>query len=155
MIGRIYKISDKNKFYIGSTTQTLKCRMKNHRSKSKEESRKNTPLYKYFNTVGWQNSTVELIEEREFETRHALLECEKEHICKYIETQECLNRCKPNITIDEKKLREKTYGKIHRTENKELEHQRVATWRIANPDKYAEQKRRSVEQQRAKRISTQ
>jgi predicted GIY-YIG superfamily endonuclease len=47
MIGRIYKISGGGKFYIGSTTQTLYKRFKNHRSKSKEEKRKNTPLYRF------------------------------------------------------------------------------------------------------------
>lgn len=151
MIGRIYKISGGDKFYIGSTTQTLSMRLKNHRSKSKEYSRKDTPLYKHFNHIGWSSCSIELLVEDKFENKKALFETENVYICKHIGNQQCLNHSRPTITKEEKQQRDQIYGKKHREENKESDYQRVVEWRKNNPEKYAEQVKRSVEQQRIKR----
>jgi Uri superfamily endonuclease len=148
MIGRIYRISGGDKFYIGSTTQSLQMRLKNHRSKSKEGARKNTPLYKHFNEIGWSQSAIELIEERMFEDKQKMFECEKHHILTHIQNIGCLNVCSPIITKEDKKLKDREYGKNRRQENKESERIRVSEWRKNNPDKYAAQVRRSVEQQK-------
>lgn len=154
MFGRIYKLSGGGKFYIGSTTQTLNLRLKNHRSKSKEETRKHTPLYIHFNQIGWSQCTIEMIIEQEFESKKTMLEMERKYIDINIKNNECLNHNRPTITPSEKKQRDHCYGKIHRSENKETERQRVAAWRKNNPEKHAEQVKRSVEKQRSKRIFT-
>lgn len=151
MIGRIYRLSGGDKFYIGSTTQTLRLRLKNHRSKSKEDRRKNTPIYKHFNEIGWDKATIEIMCELEFADKHAMFEYERQEIEKYINDVNCLNCIKPIIALEEKKQRDKEYGKKRRTEQKEKERQRVAVWRANNPEKYAAQVRRSVEKQRAKK----
>jgi hypothetical protein len=126
--------------------------LKNHRSKSKEECRKNTPLYKHFNEIGWKEAVVELLTEQDFLDKRDMLECEKAEIMKYFGDECCLNHDKPIITKEEKKERDKVYGLRRRAENPEHERERVATWRINNPDKYAQQVARSVEQQRQKRL---
>ena len=151
MIGRIYKIEGGGKIYIGSTTQTLKKRLKNHKSKATEESRKNTPLYKHFNAIGWDNATIELLIEDEFSDKRAMFERERCEIEKYNKTAECLNSDRPVITTEEKRLRDREYGMRRRMKNPEHEYNRVAEWRRNNPDKYAQQVARSVERQRLKR----
>ena len=153
MIGRIYKIEGGGKIYIGSTTQTLKNRLKNHKSKSKEEARKNTPLYKHFNVIGWETATIELLIEREFLHKTDMLHCEKCEIEKYVNNVDCLNSDRPVVTLEEKRLRDRAYGMRRRSENPEHEYNRVAEWRRNNPYKYAQQVARSVEQQRLKRIN--
>jgi predicted GIY-YIG superfamily endonuclease len=152
MIGRIYKIEGGGKIYIGSTTQTLKKRLKNHKSKATEEARKNTPLYKHFNAVGWEVATIELLVEDEFLDKRAMLERERYEIEKHNKNTSCLNSDRPVVTIEEKRLRDRMYGIRRRTENPEHEYNRVAEWRRNNPDKYAQQVARSVEQQRLKRM---
>lgn len=151
MIARIYKISGGGKFYIGSTTQTLNLRLKNHRSKSKEDSRKNTPLYKHFNEVGWENSIIELIHEQYFSDKKDLLEYEKTEIKKYQNNDNCLNYARPIRTIEEKIQQNKEYGKLHRKQHPEYHRQRLAEWRLCNVEKYKAQVIRSVVKQRNKR----
>lgn len=153
MIGRIYRISGGGKFYIGSTTQPLKKRLKNHRSKSKEETRKNTPLYKHFNVIGWDGVIIELIAEQDFVDKSEMFGLEKSEILKHQSDENCLNYAKPTITAEEKRERDRAYGKKRRTENPDSERIRVAEWRRNNPDKYAQQVARSVERQRQKRTN--
>lgn len=153
MIGRIYKISGGGKFYIGSTTQTLKLRIKNHRSKSKEECRKNTPLYRHFNEIGWSNAVIEPLHEQDFANKSEMFEAEKAEILKYETDDNCLNHARPVITAEEKRERDREYGRKRRQANPERERNRVAEWRRNNPDKYAQQVARSVERQRQKRTN--
>lgn len=144
MIGRIYKLECKStlKFYIGSSIHTLEDRLKKHRSKSNEESRKNTPLYKHFREIGWENAKMSLIKEVNFETRRDLLEMEKIEILKYIGEDLCLNRNRPIITTREKEDLDKEYAKIWRENNKEKDRLKLKEWRKNNPEKWKEQTKR-------------
>ena len=141
MIGRIYKLEGGDKFYIGSTTQDIKKRFKNHKSKSKEPHRLNTPLYKWFNEIGWENITVTIIEEFNAE-KQEILKREDELIRLHIDNENCLNCNKVKITKDEKKESDKIYGKKRRQENPEYERLRLKEWRKNNPDKVREQTKR-------------
>jgi hypothetical protein len=89
----------------------------------------------------------------EVESRRGLLELEKAEILKHIDNPLCLNHNRPVISREEKRQSDVEYGKRRREVNKERERNRVAEWRKNNPKKYAEQVRRSVEQQRIKRRS--
>ena len=91
MIGRIYRLIGGDKFYIGSTIQSLSRRLSKHKSRSKEEDRKNSNLYKYFTEIGWENVSIELIEEIQIETRKELFELECKYIKKLLIDEKCLN----------------------------------------------------------------
>lgn len=139
MIGRIYRIDGGDKFYIGSTTQNLKTRLKNHKSKSKEISRQKTPLYIHFNLIGWEHAKITSIQELEIRDRKQLSLKEDEIIRENIDNEQCLNKARVNITEEERKVRDSFYGKKRREKYKDEEKQRVKTWRMLNPEKWKEQ----------------
>jgi predicted GIY-YIG superfamily endonuclease len=153
MKGVLYRFQCRQtgKFYIGSTTQTIKKRLKNHKSKAKEYHRRNTPLYSHVNSVGWNSMDIIIVTERDFDSKPQLLQLEKDEIMKYLTDVKCLNHNKPIRTLEEKKEHDKQYGKQRRLEQKERERQRVSEWRKNNPEKYAEQKKRSIEKINEKR----
>jgi len=155
MIGRLYKIQSTldNSFYIGSTRQSLTMRLKNHRSKSKDPIRQNTPLYIYFNRVGWTHAQIELLAELENITDTELLGIEKAEITGALTDPNCLNKATPLRTPEDKKERDKEYGKVRREMKGDEERARVKKWRIDNPEKYAEQCRRANERNREMRTA--
>jgi hypothetical protein len=120
----------------------LKNRLKNHKSKSKDPIRQKTPLYVYFNRVGWEHAEIQLLAEFDSIPDSELLALEKAEILNVINDEQCLNKSRPMRTSDEKKERDKEYGKVRRRDNREDEIQRVKQWRIDNPEKYTEQRRR-------------
>lgn len=140
-----------SKFYIGSTTCTLAIRLKKHRASSKETRKQNSPLYTHFREVGWTNARMSILTEVDVESRRDLLALERAEILRHLGSPLCLNRNRPIISHDEKKESDAVYGKKRRAENKDTERQRVAEWRKRNPEKYAEQCRRSNERQRLAR----
>jgi hypothetical protein len=142
MIGRLYRIDGGGKFYIGSTTQELKKRLKNHRSKSKENHRKSTPLYEHFNTIGWAAAVITLIEELEVLDRRELLKMEDIIVRKSLTDPTCLNKVCVVFTPEQKREKDKVYGKTRRELKKEGERERVKLWRQNNPDKWKEQTKR-------------
>jgi hypothetical protein len=111
----------------------------------------NSLIYTHFRNIGWDKAKMILIADVDVLDRRELLQREKEEITKYIKDESCLNHNLPLICEEEKKQRDKEYGKKRRTEQKEKERQRVAAWRANNPEKHAAQVRRSVEKQRAKK----
>ena len=153
MKGILYRFECRQtgKFYIGSTTQDIKKRLKNHKSKAKEEHRRNTPLYSHVNSVGWDSMKIIIVAEREIESISQLLQFEKDEVMKYITSILCLNHNRPLRTEEEKRQQDVDYGKKRRNEQPEREYNRVTEWRKNNPEKYKEQLNRSVERQRAKR----
>jgi hypothetical protein len=151
MIGRIYRIESdiEGKFYIGSTTQTLARRINNHRSKSKEECRKKTPLYAHFNECGWEHASIQLICEQSDVTPDQLLRLEKEEIMKYTSNPLCLNKSIPVQTLEEKKAADKEYSRLYREKDKQAHRDRLNQWRLDNPDKWKEQTKRYREKKKA------
>ena len=62
--GKIYKIFNTitNDIYIGSTTQTLCNRMKNHRNDASSKAHSHYKLYQFFHQYGVANFYIELLE---------------------------------------------------------------------------------------------
>jgi hypothetical protein len=148
MFGRIYRLIGGDKFYIGSTIQTLARRLSKHKSRSKEKDRKNSNLYKYFTEIGWENVTIELIEEIEIKTRKDLFELECKYIRDSLIDEKCLNINRPVRTIEERKEQDRQIGKRIRSERPDHERERVAEWRRKNPEKYRAQVQRFLEKQK-------
>jgi hypothetical protein len=155
MKGVIYRLEcvDSGRFYIGSTIHTLAYRLKKHRSTSKEPDKMRSPLYTHFTEIGWDKARMVLVREVEFETRSDLLALEREEIDKHIGGELCLNHNRSVITDAEKREMDRQHGKRRRQQYPDRERERVAEWRRNNPDKYALQVARSVEQQRRKRTT--
>lgn len=102
MKGIIYKISSPStdKIYIGSTIQTLKARMRNHRKKTNHTRSKEITMY--------GDAKIECLEECEFDDIDILRNKEKEYIL--ADRERCCNYI-GKITEDEKKERDKKYQK--------------------------------------------
>ena len=139
MKGLLYRLEGGGKYYIGSTTSTIKDRLKKHRSKSNEAIAKNREVYTYFKSIGWENITAILIDEFEIISKSELLAKECEVVKKHINDEKCLNRNLPVVTVEEKKIRDREYNKSRRLTNPDRERERLRQWRIDNPDKWKEQ----------------
>ena len=62
---KIYKIIDtvNDYFYIGSTTQRLSKRLSGHKEKAKKFPERQ--VYRYFNSVSWENVKILLVSEHQ------------------------------------------------------------------------------------------
>ena len=111
MRGLIYKIrcNVTSKCYVGSTTRTLNTRMSQHRYDKRCLSREVTENNDY---------AMEVLEEREFETREALLWCERQWT---EQTQNCVNKQRAIVTEEERVVenleRCRKYKAAHREEH--------------------------------------
>ena len=102
--GKIYKVTcETGKVYIGSTTKTLEYRFYGHAENNNGCESKD-----------FINPKIELIESYPCETKEQLLWRERE----WFEKTECVNKNKPIITDEERKISKKKYLKIWRDENK-------------------------------------
>ena len=127
--GKIYKITcnETEKIYIGSTTQTLTKRFKQHKNNHKywkNGKYNNTSIFKLFDEYGKDSCNIELIENypcdnnKELELREAY----------YIRNNNCYNKYIPGRTIKEyyeenkEKINEqhKQYNEVNKKRIKEV-----------------------------------
>ena len=102
--GKIYKMTcETGKVYIGSTSTPLKERLSRHKR-----------IHNHCVTKDFINPKIELIESYPCETKEQLLWRERE----WFEKTECVNKNKPIITDEERKISKKKYLKIWRDDNK-------------------------------------
>lgn len=92
---KIYKLinTTTNKVYYGSTTQSLKTRLREHKCRRNYEKRETSKLL--FNEN--DNVVIELVEEVECNNKKELHDRERF----YIENNECVNKVIPNRTLCE------------------------------------------------------
>ena len=143
--GYIYKLTDGNKFYIGSTSLTLEKRLIDHKSLSKIEKRHSQPVYNYFNSTNWENARMETLRECEYTVKADLLRYEREEYDKLSGNPNCLNVMRSFISEDERKLRDKENAANWHQENKERCKESLQEWRKNNPEKVKEQRQRRVD----------
>jgi len=99
---KLYKLSGGDKYYIGSTSlKYLSQRKALHHQKA--QINPNRPVYKYFNEIGWDKVTIELIEEVQCNTEEELRQKENELLVQHIGTPNCLNIRKAFQTPEERK----------------------------------------------------
>jgi len=122
MKGIIYKIinEDSNNIYIGSTKQTLKQRLREHKSNYKKYLEGKIKHYTTsFDLIKEGNYNIILVEELEYNTLYELKQRERF----YIETLDCVNKTIPNRTKKEYKEDNREYfkqkNKEYRENNKE------------------------------------
>ena len=116
---KIYKLVDQlnEYYYIGSTCQHLSKRLSDHKSKSKTDVERK--VYKYFNSIYWENVDIVLMEEHRLENREQLLKEEDRVICMYKQDEKCLNSFRAFLTEDEYNEANKKYDKKYYEEHKE------------------------------------
>jgi hypothetical protein len=124
LVGTIYKIQSGNRVYFGSTTQTLKKRITNHKCDAKK-GRTACEL------VLEDDHTVEVIELFEYVNVEDLRKRE-DH---YIENNECINKQRAYRTEEQKKEQLKKCRKKYSENNKEKERLRRKRYREKNKEK--------------------
>ena len=94
---RVFNLVD-DKFYIGSTCQTIAKRLLRHKSYAKEDKCKHCRFYEHMNTVGWDNARIECLEES---TAEELKVRENYHIKRFIGNENLLNMRRATRTPEE------------------------------------------------------
>lgn len=98
--GKIYKLKcPDGRFYLGFTTQTLEQRLKKHISKSREEREKGRKIYRYINSIGWENVCIELLHTISGKNKSELLALESKVIEEHFLELGCLNSGRSFINI--------------------------------------------------------
>tara|TARA_R110001599_G_scaffold351366_1_gene583062 strand:+ start:1198 stop:1839 length:642 start_codon:yes stop_codon:yes gene_type:complete len=130
--GKIYKIynNQNDKFYIGSTIQTLKDRMDGHR----KHKRDTFCMSKYL-CVNLKDCIIELIENYPCNTEKELLWRERFYFDKYKleDNLNFLNKMRPIVTKEETKQRQKEY--LSNPEVKKRKSEYGKQYRKEHPDK--------------------
>ena len=77
--GKVYKLinSVDGRIYIGSTTVSLSTRLAQHKSTAKKNP---TPVYRHFNTIGWDKVRIVLLETVTCFNREQLIQREQHYI---------------------------------------------------------------------------
>jgi len=76
---------------------------------------------------------------------------EKAEISGVLTDPRCLNKAMPLRTPEDKKERDKEYSKVYHQEHRDHNREKTRQWRLDNPEKFAEQRRRANERAREKR----
>ena len=115
--GKIYRIQcTDGHYYIGSTTQKLIYRLNHHKQTSKKDK---TQFYNHINQLGWENATIELLEDYPCQVKQELSKREDEYITEHKEDPFCLNVNRAHLTVKERKEQVKEYTESHRQEANE------------------------------------
>lgn len=96
---KIYRLVCKDgHYYIGATIQPLNIRFNVHKSTA---SKSTDAVYKYMNTVGWNNVSIELLEDFPCDSNIALKEKKKEYLLRTSTDTLCLNDKIENKSIND------------------------------------------------------
>ena len=129
--GKIYSMTGiDGHYYIGSTTQSLSGRFHHHKEYSKTHD---TCVYEYCKRVGWENITIELIEDYPCDSSKELHEREEYHLEPVREDPLCLNINRAHLTPEVRKMAVKQYYE----ENREQLVSYQEVYREEHPDRVA------------------
>ena len=126
-MGTIYKLTDGELVYYGSTIQTLHRRLLQHKKKFNDCSS---------NSLNRDNLTIELVEEVEDKEQ---LKWRERY---YIENNECVNKHRPIQTKEEYKINELKQKKIYYAKNTELLKQKFKDYHAKNRELILQKKKK-------------
>jgi len=110
--GKIYRLlCEDGHYYIGSTTQALNLRFNTHKTLSKTKKER---VYEHIQTIGWDKTIIELLEDCPCTTKEELNKKEKEHRSLSKSDPLCLNDSSDIIDIDSNNQTMYRNGKIYR-----------------------------------------
>ena len=131
---KIYKLQcDDGYYYIGSTADELRKRLWSHKNNSKT---KNSRIYEYINSIGWNRVRIILIEEFSCENKEELLKKEDAYIKEHRNNELCLNMIRAYVTEEEKKEYDRTLKQLKRQDINYI--QKEKEYREANKEKIKE-----------------
>ena len=139
--GKVYKLIDtvNGHYYFGSTCQSLAKRLYLHKQLAKRKPE--TKVYKYFNSVGWDNVKIILVDDQTpFENKDQLNRAENEHIEANFDNPKCLNSNKAWTGIDTRDRRH--YDKEYKGKHANIIRQRNKEYYANNKDRCCERSRR-------------
>ena len=134
----VYKLQDDINFcfYIGSTCDELRKRLYQHKLDTNREICAKRKVYTYFNSVGWENVKIILIQEFNLGNRHQVLREEDKVIQMYLQDQKCLNVKRPFYGLEPKEQR-----KAYKQTNKEHIFQQNKEYVEQNKEKVFERRK--------------
>lgn len=153
---KIYSLTcPDNYFYIGSTRNSLKCRLYDHKQHSKLFPERK--VYKHFNSINWENVNISEIESFPYTTREVQLEKENSYIKDNIENPLCLNINEAYVTSQELKEKQKQYReensdkikeyrKVYNNENSESRVEYTREWREKHQEQAQETRKKYYEE---------
>ena len=97
----------------------------------------NRKVYTHFNTIGWENVKIILIQEFNLESRQQLLREEDKIIQLNLENDKCLNTRRPFYGLEKREQR-----KVYKTDNKEYIFQQNKDYVERNREKVSERRRK-------------
>jgi hypothetical protein len=103
-------VGDDGSFYIGSTCMPLCKRFWHHKIRAKKNPERK--VYQHFNSIGWENVKIILIEQFICFSKEELLRKEQIEIDKYKNNEKCLNN--NNAIGFDKKEYQRIYYQIHK-----------------------------------------
>lgn len=136
-IGHIYQIYNEEHpevvCYVGSTSKTLKARLRSHNNMATNSTNRNynTPIYVHMREHGRHNFKITLIESIEYTDKINLHMAERRHIERL---NPICNRVLPTVSVEER-------------------NERVSRWNSENIDRVKEIKRNHYEKERARLIT--
>ena len=134
--GKIYKITNdfNDDVYIGSTCDTIVKRFSIHRTSCYNKVKKDRPLYKLMNNIGFERFRIELICEYPCEDKYQLRQKEGEYI-RNLGTLNCCIAGRDNKQYKEDyKEKFDEYHKDYREINKEIIAQKDKAYYEKNKD---------------------
>jgi hypothetical protein len=114
-VGIIYKLILGDKYYYGSTTNSLQKRLNHHKS---DCNKKSSLLFDTGKEIGIDNIKIECVETIQYNNKKELLLKERYYIENNINDSNCLNINLPYNSPEEKLLRMKNYNKQRRIQYK-------------------------------------
>ena len=117
---KVYKLVDQidGYYYIGSTAcKCLSKRFTWHKQDARKENLSKSKKYQYFNSIGWENVKIILIEEFIFQNKMQLLREEDRYIMQHREDPKCLNMIKALRSGEESHLYNVIHGQNYRKDH--------------------------------------
>ena len=143
---KVYKLQDDINFYfyIGSTYNVLNKRLYQHKKDSKKFTERK--IYKYFNSIGWENVKIILIQEFNLQNKQQLLREEDKMIQLHLNNENCLNVIRPfyGLTRSDQKKLYKEEHKEHLSEKNKEYYIRTHQERLEYHKKYRENNKEKI-----------
>ena len=148
--GKIYKLVDQvnGYFYIGSTCNPLSKRLSWHKTKARNDTERK--VYKYFNSISWDNVKIILIEEHYLENREQLIREEDKVIQMYLHDEKCLNSIRAFVAPEEARENHKLYREHNKDviqERRKLQYEQNKDVTLENNKLYYEQNKDAIREQ--------
>jgi hypothetical protein len=160
-MSRVYRIWLNEFYYCGSTKDSLKTRLTEHKYQSKKSP--TVKFYQKATELGWDKAVIELVEECGDLDNIAILQREDSYII--LTDPLCLNTKRAILTDEDKRFKKNEYSKAFRLRKRKLnplpspltdeeikQHQRDASarWRDKHPDKVKELNKKEWEIKKTK-----